>query len=350
MFAVAELAHGHEWLWGGGESVARKKIGVVLFQLGGPDRPEAVEPFLYQLFRDPDIINFPLAFLARKPLAKLISITRARIVSEHYQAIGGASPIRALTERQARALADSLQPHADATVVVAMRYWHPFTSEAIALLNGRAFDELILLPLYPQYSFATTRSSLKEWNRLHSPSGPIGMPGRTSVHTIDKFYDHPSYIAAMVERVELALRESNRRGELFFVFSAHGLPLTLIEKGDPYQRQVEETVRLIRQKGNWPNPHVLCYQSRVGPQKWLAPSLTETIQELTGEKVRRMLVVPLSFVTEHIETLHEINIEARELAESLGAEEFRMMPALNDSPLFISALTDLVLRAARLSP
>lgn len=323
----------------------RKKIGVVLFQLGGPDRPEAVEPFLYQLFCDPDIINFPLAFLARKPLARLISTTRARVVSEHYQAIGGASPIRALTERQARALADGLQPYADATVVVAMRYWHPFTAEAIASLDGRALDELILLPLYPQYSFATTRSSLTEWNRLYLSNGPNAIP----VRTIEKFYDHPSYIAAMVERIESALGESNRPGELFFVFSAHGLPLALIRNGDPYQRQVEETVRLILERGNWPNPHVLCYQSRVGPQKWLAPSLTAAIQKLAAEKVRRMLVIPLSFVTEHIETLHEINIEAREQAESLGVEEFHMMPALNDSPLFISALTDLVLRAAGLS-
>jgi len=319
----------------------RKKIGVVLFQLGGPDHPEAVEPFLYNLFCDPDIINFPLAFLARKPLAKLISSTRARVVSEHYQAIGGASPIRALTGQQARALGDSLQPFADVTVVVAMRYWHPSTEEAIAELKEIAFDGLILLPLYPQYSFATTRSSLKEWNRLYSSAG-------VPIHTIEKFYDHPSYIAAIVERIEQALAGVIRRDELFFVFSAHGLPLALIEKGDPYQRQVEETVRLIREKGKWPNPHVLCYQSRVGPQEWLAPSLTDTIPRLAGEKVRRVLVIPLSFVTEHIETLHEIDIEAREQAESLGVEEFRMMPALNDSPLFISALTDLVLRAASL--
>jgi len=151
-----------------------------------------------------------------------------------------------------------------------------------------------------------------------------------------------------VERIEQALAGAIRPGELFFVFSAHGLPLALIEKGDPYQCQVEETVELIREKGKWPNPHVLCYQSRVGPQKWLAPSLTDMIPRLAGEKVRHMLVIPLSFVTEHIETLHEINIEAREQAESLGVEEFRMMPALNDSPLFINALTDLVLRAARI--
>jgi protoporphyrin/coproporphyrin ferrochelatase len=316
----------------------QKKIGVVLFQLGGPDRPDAVEAFLYQLFCDPDIINFPLAFLARKPLAKLISSARARVVSEHYQTIGGASPIRALTELQAHALEESLRPYADAKVVVAMRYWHPFTNEAIAALKDMALDELVLLPLYPQYSFATTRSSLKEWNRLYTPNG-------VRVRVIENFHKHPSYIAAMVERIESAMDGVTKPDELFMVFSAHGLPMSLIKKGDPYQRHIEETGQLIRTKGKWPNRHVLCYQSRVGPQKWLAPSLTDTIQRLAGEKVRRMLIVPLSFVTEHIETLHEINIEARELAKSLGVEEFRMMPALNDSALFIGALTELVLRA-----
>lgn len=319
----------------------QEKIGVVLFQLGGPDRPDAVEAFLYQLFCDPDIINFPLAFLARKPLAKLISSTRSRVVSEHYRAIGGASPIRALTERQAAALAASLQSHADAKVVVAMRYWHPFSGEAIAALNDITLDQLVLLPLYPQYSFATTRSSLKEWDRLYAPNG-------VPVRIIENFHEHPGYIAAMVERIESVMDGAANPEELFMVFSAHGLPMSLIKKGDPYQRHVEETAKLILADGKWPNRQVLCYQSRVGPQKWLAPSLIDTIQRLAGQKVRRMLVIPLSFVTEHIETLHEINIEAREQAESLGVEEFRMMPALNDSPLFIGALTDLVLRAAGL--
>jgi len=316
---------------------APKKIAVVLFQLGGPDSQEAVEPFLYNLFCDPDIINFPGSFLARKPLAKLISTTRSKKVRLHYAEIGGCSPIRRLTEQQARALEAALRPHISAHVLVAMRYWRPNTMEAIAALETSPFDELILLPLYPHYSFATTASSLKEWNRLYKPSNPV--------HLIDHFYDHPDYIAGIVERVNSVLRQLPRPSDVHLVFSAHGLPLVLIEKGDPYPKQIEATVQMVRDLGAWPNPHVLCYQSRVGPQKWLAPSLMGTIDELAREGVRRMLVIPISFLTEHIETLYEINIEAREHAESLGISDFYMMPALNDSPLLIRSLADLVLRA-----
>jgi len=314
-----------------------KKIAVVLFQLGGPDSQAAVEPFLYNLFCDPDIIDFPGAFLARKPLAKLISVTRAKSKRRDYAAIGGSSPIRRLTEQQARALEAALKPHISARTVVAMRYWHPDTREAIAALESAEFDELVLLPLYPHYSFATTGSSLKEWNRFYSPKVPV--------YLIDHFYDHPDYIAGIVERINSVLQQLPNPEKVHLVFSAHGLPLSLVGKGDPYPQQIEATVRLIRELGAWSNPHILCYQSRVGPQKWLTPSFTGTIERMARDGQRRMLVIPLSFLTEHIETLHEINIEGRELAESLGIHEFHMMPALNDSPLLIRALADLVLRA-----
>jgi ferrochelatase len=314
-----------------------KKIAVVLFQLGGPDSQAAVEPFLYNLFCDPDIINFPGAFLARKLIAKLISTTRSKVVGQHYMEIGGASPIRRLTEQQARALQVALKPHISARTIVAMRYWHPNTAEAIAALDSEPYDELVLLPLYPHYSFATTRSSLNEWNRHYEPKTPAKI--------IDHFYDHPDYIAAIVERINSVLAEIKRPDEIHLVFSAHGLPLALVGKGDPYPKQIEETVQMVRELGAWPNPHVLCYQSRVGPQKWLQPSLTTTIEQLAHSGIKRMLVIPISFLTEHIETLHEINVEAREEAESLGITEFHMMPALNDSPLLIRALADLVLRS-----
>ncbi|MGA7841068.1 MAG: ferrochelatase [Candidatus Acidiferrales bacterium] len=314
-----------------------KKIAVVLFQLGGPDSQAAVEPFLYNLFCDPDIINFPGAFLARKLIAKLISTTRSKVVGQHYAEIGGGSPIRRLTEQQARALEAALKPHISARSIVAMRYWHPNTTEAIAALDSQPYDELVLLPLYPHYSFATTRSSLNEWNRQYKPTTPVKI--------IDHFYDHPDYIAAIVERINSVLAQIKRPDEIHLVFSAHGLPLALVEKGDPYPKQIEETVQLVRELGAWPNPHVLCYQSRVGPQKWLQPSLTTTIEQMAHNGIKRMLVIPIAFLTEHIETLHEINIEAREEAESLGVTEFRMMPALNDSPLLIRALADLVLRS-----
>jgi protoporphyrin/coproporphyrin ferrochelatase len=314
-----------------------KRIAVVLFQLGGPDTQEAVEPFLYNLFCDPDIINFPGSFLARKPLARYISSRRSKTVKHHYAEIGGGSPIRRLTEQQARALEVALRPHMPARTAVAMRYWHPDTQEAIASIESLPFDELVLLPLYPHYSFATTGSSLKEWDRLYKPTVPV--------HRIESFYDHPDYIAAIVERINAVLRQLPRPNDVHLVFSAHGLPMALIEKGDPYPQHIDATVKLVRELGAWPNPHVLCFQSRVGPQKWLAPSLTSTIEKLAGDGVRRVLVVPISFVTEHIETLYEINIEARQYAGSFGIADFHMMRALNDSPLLIRALADLVLRS-----
>ena len=314
-----------------------KRIAIILFQLGGPDNQAAVEPFLYRLFCDPDIINFPGAFLARKALAKLISTTRSKIVRQHYAEIGGGSPIRRLTEQQAQALQAELRPYISARAIVAMRYWHPDSQEAIATLESTPFDELVLLPLYPHYSFATTGSSLKEWNRLYKPQVPV--------HVVDHFYDHPDYIAAIVDRVNGVLQELPNPDEVHLLFSAHGLPMALVEKGDPYPKQIQETVQLVRELGAWPNPHALCFQSRVGPQKWLQPSLPDTIEKLARSGIKRVLVIPVSFLTEHIETLHEINIEAREQAESLGISQFLMMPALNDSPLLIRALADLVLRS-----
>jgi ferrochelatase len=314
-----------------------KKIAIILFQLGGPDSQAAVEPFLYNLFCDPDIINFPGAFLARKALARLISSKRSKVVGQHYAAIGGGSPIRRLTEQQARALELALKPHLPARAIVAMRYWNPSTADAIAALEREPYDELVLLPLYPHYSFATTRSSLNEWNRQYKTKAPVKI--------IDHFYDHPDYIAAIVERINSVLSDLPQPEKVHLVFSAHGLPLALVQKGDPYPKQIEETVQLVRELGAWPNPHVLCYQSRVGPQKWLQPSLDTTIKQMAADGIKRILVVPISFLTEHIETLHEINIEARQEAESLGIAEFHMMPALNDSPLLIRALADLVLRS-----
>ena len=318
----------------------KKKISVVLFQLGGPDSSAAVEPFLYNLFCDPDIIDFFGAWFARRPLARWIARKRAGVVRAHYDAIGGHSPIRMLTERQARALEAALAPHCDARCVIAMRYWNPLTAEAVAEVNASGAEELVLLPLYPQYSFATSSSSLKEWKRLYNPNGNV-----LGAHVIEKFFDHPLYIQSIAENIALTLTHFAPPDRAHIVFSAHGLPLSLIERGDPYAKHVEETVRLVMQHGAWKNPHTLCYQSKVGRRKWLTPSLTETIENLARSGEKRLLVVPIAFVTEHIETLHEINIEAREEAHRLGVEQFEMMPAVGDSPTFISALADLVLKA-----
>jgi ferrochelatase len=315
----------------------KPRVGVVLFQLGGPDSPEAVEPFLYNLFCDPDIINFMGAWLARRPLARWIARRRAQVVRDHYNAIGGQSPIRALTERQARKLEAALGGEFDVHCWVAMRYWHPLTTEAAAAVQAASLDHLVLLPLYPHYSFATTMSSLKEWQRVYRPA-----PGAPAARTIEEFHTHPQYIQALRERIATTFTHFDNPERAHMVFSAHGLPMSLIERGDPYQRHVEETVAAVLACGGWPNAHTLCYQSRVGRQKWLEPSLHETIQRLARAGEKRLMVIPVSFVTEHIETLHEINIETREEAVAAGVEQFEMVPAVGDSPRFISALADLV--------
>jgi len=323
----------------------------VLFQLGGPDSLEAVEPFLLNLFLDPDIIPLGPFGLLRRPIAKLISSRRSVPVAGRYAEIGRRSPIGALTERQRLRLVQAVSPYIDPVAVVAMRYWHPFTMEAVdALRKAQPLEKIVLLPLYPHYSYATTLSSLKEWRRV-ADKAKWNQPGGTPPErAINNFHDHPLYIQALVQRIGSVLRQFPDSSRIHLVFSAHGLPMSLVEKGDPYPNQIEETVHLTcglgaQQYACWPRTHLLCYQSRVGPAKWLQPSLTGTIERLGREGVREMLVVPISFVTEHIETLHEINIEAREEAEKFGVETFRMMPAVGDSPLFIAALKDLVLRA-----
>jgi ferrochelatase len=311
---------------------------VVLFQLGGPDSPDAVEPFLYNLFCDPDIIDFPGARIARKPLARLISKSRARHVGEHYAEIGGRSPIRELTERQAAALERELQRDLDARVVVAMRYWHPFTGEAIADLEQHAPEQVVLVPLYPQYSKTTTGSSFNEWERIFHPNG-----WRPNVTLVREYHEDPDFIGVFASAINDALAaQPAPLAEIDFVFSAHSLPVSVVEAGDPYQTQIERTCDLVWQRGGWPGRRHLCYQSKVGTAKWLAPSMHETLERLAREGSKHVLVIPISFVSDHVETLHEIGIEHRKQAADLGIADFRLMPGLNDSPRFIAVLARLV--------
>jgi ferrochelatase len=317
-----------------------RRLGVVLFQLGGPDTLAAIEPFLYNLFCDPDIIDFPFARIGRKPLAKLISTTRARKVQHHYATIGGGSPIRHFTERQAMALETELEGHGlDVRCFIAMRYWHPFTSEAIAKVLRAGCDEIVLLPLYPQYSSTTTGSSLNEWERRFR--------GHAPVRRVKSFYRHPAYLDAVIEKIEEALSRFPAPNRAEIVFSAHSVPMSVIAKGDPYQRQIEETVELLMKRGGWRNGHRLCYQSKVGASKWLQPSLHRTLHDLSEEKKREVCIVPVAFVSDHVETLGEINHEAREEARRLGITQFEMTSGLNDSPKFIFALGQLVREALR---
>lgn len=320
-----------------------KKTAVVLFQLGGPDSLEAVEPFLYNLFCDPDIIDIPGAFFFRKTLARIISSRRAPKVQKLYEKIGGGSPIRVQTELQARRLKESLSKQGlAAEVYIAMRYWHPMTKEVVDRLLREKVDQVVLLPLYPHFSKVTTGSSMNEWKK----NVALSNANHFSTKLVESYCDHPLYIAALVENIARALERVPReeRKNVHLVFSAHGTPLKLVKEGDPYSQHIRKTYELVVESGNFGLPHYLCFQSKVGPQKWLEPSLTQTIEMLASKKVSHVLVVPIAFVTDHIETLSEINMEAREEAEHLGIKYFDMMPALIANEKFIACLTDLVLQ------
>jgi ferrochelatase len=320
----------------------KMKTAVVLLQLGGPDSLGAVRPFLRNIFLDPDIINFPLAFIARRPLANFLSSIRSRKVRDSYQQIGGRSPILALTELQAKALETALiLKGMHAKVFIAMRYWHPTTEETVKKIKAGGFEQAMLLPLYPQFSTATTNSSINEWNR-QVKIFDLNIPYRL----VCCYPDHQGLVDAFVENINNTLERfiGIAEEDIDLIFSAHGVPISYINKGDPYQLQVEETVRCIIERGRWRSPHLLCYQSKVGPLKWLQPPLKETIEQLAEKKRRHLLIIPVSFVTEHIETLHEINIEVRRHATALGIFQFELMQALNDHPKFIECLTDLVIR------
>ena len=311
-----------------------RRSAIVLLQLGGPDTLGAVEPFLYNLFCDPDIIDLPLAFLFRKPLARFISGKRAPKVQEYYRNIGGGSPILRLTRRQAVAL----ERRTGVPVSIAMRYWHPLTDVVVQDLQQKGVDHVVLLPLYPQYSRSTTGSAVNEWKRVAASCGYA-----PAVSVVEEYSDHPHYVRAVVENITIALRRvppADRRN-VHLVFSAHGTPMKLVREGDPYQGQVVRTYNAVVREGNFGLPHHLCYQSKVGPQKWLEPSLLGTVDTLAAGGVSHMIVIPIAFVSDHSETLWEINMEVRRHALSRGIRYYDMMPALNTNPSFIGALAEL---------
>ena len=315
---------------------------VVLLQLGGPDSLDAVQPFLHNLFVDPDIIDLPGAFLFRRALARFISTRRAPKVQELYRNIGGRSPILSETQKQAESLKELLSKKGqDVPVEIAMRYWHPFTEETIKKLLSAGIQEVVLLPLYPHYSRATTGSSLREWDRVANDLGARHI----STKIVEPYFDHPLYICSLVERVEQAIQRvpPGQKSKVHLVFSAHGTPMKLVRDGDPYSQQIRRTYELVVEQGRFGLPHHLCFQSKVGPQKWLEPSLTQTIDSLGDQGVSHMIVNPLAFVTDHIETLYEINIEARHQAHERGITYFDMTAPLTSSALFIECLGDLVL-------
>lgn len=305
------------------------KTAVILFNLGGPDSLDAVEPFLFNLFNDPAIIGAP--GLIRRLLARFISKKRGPVAREIYAQLGGKSPLVEETAKQAAALEAALGE--DCRVFVAMRYWHPFAAEALAAARAWGADKVVLLPLYPQFSTTTTRSSLREWRKLAAD-------WTVPTEAVCCYPDEPGLIASIAGLVRAGLEQAAKVGKPRILFSAHGLPQSVVDKGDPYPKHVEQTARaVVASLGevDW----VVCYQSRVGPMKWIGPS-TEQELERAGEDGVPVVVVPIAFVSEHSETLVELDIEYRHRADGLGIPAYVRVPAVGHHPDFINGLARLV--------
>lgn len=319
-------------------------IGVVLLNLGGPDSLEAVRPFLYNLFSDREIIRLGPSIM-QKPLAWLIAALRHKKTESYYRLIGGKSPIFAITTAQAEALGQSLNslrsgtegtPRESFRVFVGMRYWHPLIGEVVPEICAAGITKIVAIGLYPHYSVATTGSSLSSLQKAVTRL-PV------EVFSVPSWYDHPLYIDALVEKIKSGLASFDS-GEVRVLFSAHSLPKKFIEDGDPYVDHIQGTIRAVLEK--IPIRHHLSYQSKSGPVAWLEPSTETMIEELAREGVRNLLVVPVSFVSDHIETLYEIDILYKQMAEERGIQ-LRRIESLNVAPLFIEALADIALKAAR---
>ena len=316
-----------------------KKIAVVLMNLGGPESLETVRPFLFNLFSDPAIFRLPQPF--RSMLAALVARRRAKVAVEIYRAIGGGSPLLANTEAQARALEAALAEGEDVRVFIAMRYWHPFTVETVRQVQDWGADEVVLLPLYPQFSTTTTASSLAEWGRA-----AWFLNFRVPTRSICCYPEEPGFIAAVADAVGPKLDEAQPHGKPRLLLSAHGLPERVVAAGDPYRFQCERTAAAIvgaldRPGLDW----VLCYQSRVGPMKWIGPSTDSEVARAGADRVP-VVIAPIAFVSEHSETLFEIEIEYRKQAAEAGVPYFARVPAVGADPRFIAGLARLAGTAA----
>lgn len=312
--------------------------GICLLYMGGPRDLDAVKPFLSALFADRDLIQLPGGPFAPL-LGKLIVHFRAPRVRGYYEEIGGGSPLLETTEQQARLLEQALKTEGDFVVEAAMRYCAPRVDEALERLAERGATRLVALPLYPHYSEATTGSSFKDLYRALAEQGDKWPMARVS-----SFHDHPGYLDALAGTVEQALAEAG--DDATVIFSAHSLPVSFIQRGDPYQSQVEATVEGVVTRLGLDHLY-LCYQSRSGPVEWLGPNTLELTKSLIEDGNRRLVLVPVSFVSDHIETLHELDIALRERCMAWGAEAFFRAPALGTSAAFIQALKELTLSACQ---
>lgn len=320
-----------------------RRIAVVLMNLGGPDSPEAVQPFLFNLFSDPAIMEVPGP--VRWILARLISRRRAPFARETYAKIGGASPLLANTEAQAAALQAALSQLGDVKVFIAMRYWHPLTEATVRAVTAFQPEEVVLLPLYPQFSGTTSGSSLRRWNAVAQKAG-LAVPTRT----ICCYPTQTGFINAAAALIERGLAEATDRGRPRLLLSAHGLPKKTVARGDPYENHVVQSAAAImetlRQRdARWQRlEHVVCYQSRVGPLEWIGPYTDAEIERAAADK-RTIVVFPVAFVSEHSETLVELDIDYRHLAEAAGAPAYIRVPTVGTEPSFIQGLAAMVRNA-----
>ena len=312
-----------------------ERLAVVLFNLGGPDSPEAVRPFLFNLFNDPAIFRMPGPL--RWLLASLVSRRRAGPAREIYRHLGGRSPLLENSVAQARALEAALGQPESARCFVAMRYWHPFADETVQAVKAFAPDRIVLLPLYPQWSTTTSASSVNDWHRAAAAAGLI-KPTRT----VCCYYDDPGFIAAQVALIRPLYQAAANHGRTRVLFSAHGLPEKIVAAGDPYQWQVEQTTQQVVNALQLTD-YVNCYQSRVGPMKWIGPSTEHELLRAAADKVP-VVLVPIAFVSEHSETLVELDIEYAELAHKAGLEHYFRVPTLSVQAHFIAALADICLK------
>lgn len=314
-------------------------IGVVLLNMGGPEKLADVEPFLFNLFADRNIIRLsPFPFL-QKFIAKKIARKRAVKSRKSYELIGGSSPLARITAEQGKALAKQLTPHGRFLVGAVMRYWRPRAEDTLAKLAAHGVRRLVVLPLYPHYSKATTGSSFKDLQRAVAEAK---VPFELAV--IKAWPDQPDYVAALAETIRQGLRQFDAPEQVTVVYSAHSLPVSFIVEGDPYLDHISRTIAAVERETGITGK--LCFQSRSGPVKWLTPSTQEMIRELADQRVKNILMVPISFVSDHVETLYEIDIQYRDLANVYGIRLARTA-ALNADPRFIAGLTNLVLDACR---
>jgi len=311
--------------------ITREKTAVILLNLGGPERLADVRPFLYNLFSDRQIIKLGPPFL-QKPIAWWIARTRAPKSRGFYEQIGGGSPLNKITAQQCQALELELAAAGDIKVFMAMRYWQPYAEEILAEIKAQGISKIVALTLYPHYSIATTGSSLSD---LHAVAEK--MSGDFEIVEIAEWPDQEDYINALAKRVTKALEGLPEKTEV--VYSAHSLPVKFIEDGDPYVEHLKKTIQALEEK-TAVQGH-LCFQSRSGPVEWLAPSTPDMIKRLAADGAKALVIVPISFVSDHVETLCEIDIQYRELIEEQGML-FKRTESLNIDPEFIKALASLV--------